>query len=150
MAKSKYSKYVITEPKLLEELAHHEYDPSHVSGFTYPVEVYIGRGILREANQYLNISWTWELPSPRTQPVAHSHPFDEILLFIGSNPKDLRDFGAEIEFWMGEGKYAERFIINTTTLFYIPKGLVHGPQTFLKVEKPVLTIAMGLNTQNYL
>lgn len=35
---------------------------------------------------------------------AHSHPFDEIVLFIGSNPKDMRDFGAEIEMWIGEGE----------------------------------------------
>jgi len=149
MAESKYRKYVIKEPKFITEMAHHDFKPSEVSGFTFPGEVYIDGEILKEANQWLDICWIWEVPNPQTMVGAHSHPFDEIVLLISSNPKDLRDLGGEVEMWMGEGEEAEKFMIDTTTLIYVPKGLVHCPLTFKKVERPILNIAIGLNTHYY-
>jgi hypothetical protein len=37
MSGDKYGNYVVTEPKFLTEMAHHNY--SQVSGFTFPDEV---------------------------------------------------------------------------------------------------------------
>jgi hypothetical protein len=65
--------------------------------------VYLDKDLLKEANQWLDIVWIWELPNPRELPGAHSHPFDEIVLLIGSNPRNLRDLGGEVEWWMGSG-----------------------------------------------
>ena len=149
MAKSKYAKYVITKPKLVTELAFHDFKISDISGFTFPDEVYLDSDILKGAKQWVDVCWIWEVPNPQTTPERHSHAFDEIVLLIGSNPKDLRDFGAEVEWWMGEGKNAEKFIIDTTTLIYVPKRLAHGPQIFRRVDKPILNIAIGLNAQQY-
>jgi hypothetical protein len=68
------------------------------------------------------------------------------VLLIGSNPRDTKDFGgSEIEWFMGEGDEAERFVIDTTTLIFVPKGLVHGPMNFLKID-----VAIGLKTGEYL
>jgi len=147
MADSKYSKYIITQPKLITEMAHHDF--TKVSGFTFPDEVYLDKDILKEANQWLDITWIWELPNPRELPGAHSHPFDEIVLVIGSNPGNLRDLGGEVEWWMGSGKEAEKFTLTSTTLMYVPRGLTHGPLKFIKVDKPILNIAIGLNTREY-
>ncbi len=58
------------------------------------------------------------------------------MYFIGGNPMDFKDFGAEVEFVMGEE--GEKHIINTTTWVYIPKGLLHCPLTFTKVDKPIM------------
>lgn len=147
MATSKYSKYVITQPKFITEMAHHDF--TKVSGFTFPDEVYLDRDILKEARQWLDIIWIWEVPNPPELPGAHSHPFDEIVLLVGSNPKNLRDLGGEVEWWMGEGKDAEKFVLTSTTTIYVPKRLVHGPLIFKRVEKPILNVAIGLNTYNY-
>ena len=147
MATSKYSKYVITQPKFITEMAHHDF--TKVSGFTFPDEVYLDRDILKEAKQWLDIVWIWEVPNPPESIGAHSHPFAEIVLLVGSNPKNLRDLGGEIEWWMGEGKDAEKFVLTSTTTIYVPKGLVHGPLIFKRVEKPILNVAIGLNTHNY-
>ena len=146
MAASKYSKYVITQPKFVTEMAHHDF--SKVSGFTFPDEVYLDKDIIKEANQWLSIIWIWELPNPRELPGTHSHAFDEIVLLIGSNPKNLRDLGGEVEWVMGSGKDAEKFILTSTSLMYAPKGLIHSLK-YNRVDRPILNVAIGLNTHEY-
>lgn len=69
-------------------------------------------------------------------PEAHAHDFDQIVCFIGGDSTNMKDFGAEVEFSLGEE--GEKYIINTTSIVYIPKGLVHGPLIFKKVDKPIL------------
>ena len=43
---------------------------------------------------------------------AMVHDFDQILWFVGSNPMNIRDFGAEIEYTFGEE--GEKHIISTS------------------------------------
>ncbi len=66
----------------------------------------------------------------------HSHDFDEFLVFLGSNPADSKDFGAEIEISLGED--GETHIINTASVICIPKGLIHYPLNFKKISKTIL------------
>jgi hypothetical protein len=148
MATRKYSKYIISHPKFVTELAHH--DLTKVSGFTFPDEVYLDRDILKEANHWLDITWIWDRTNPRELPGIHSHSFNEIVLLIGSNAKNLRDLGGEVEWGMGEGKEAETYLITSTTLIYVPKGLAHGPLVFKRVDRPILNIAIGIDTSEYM
>ena len=66
----------------------------------------------------------------------HSHPCAEYLYFIGGNPMDFKDFGAEVEFMMGEEE--EKHIITTTTWVYVPAGLLHCPLIFKRVDRPIM------------
>jgi hypothetical protein len=143
----KYGKYLITDPKLVTELAHHDF--TEISGYTFPDPVYLDRDTLKEANTWLDIVWIWEVPNPPDLPGAHAHPFDEIVLLIGSDPHDLSDLGAVIEWTMGEDDDAERFVIEETCAIFVPKGLVHGPMKFMRVDRPVLNVAIGLNCGEY-
>jgi hypothetical protein len=68
--------------------------------------------------------------------VPHKHDFDHVLCFIGGDPKNIREFGAEIEVTLGEE--GEKYIINSTTIVTIPAGLLHCPIDFKRVDKPVL------------
>ncbi|MBP1707263.1 MAG: hypothetical protein H6Q39_987 [Chloroflexi bacterium] len=74
--------------------------------------------------------------------VPHKHDFDIYLTFIGFNPNGLHDLGAEIELFMGEEQ--EKFIITSPTTIYIPKGFVHCPLRFVKVERPLLLVHSSL------
>lgn len=65
----------------------------------------------------------------------HKHPYDEFLFFIGGNPTNVKDFGAEIEIALGEEW--EKHVITTTSIVYIPKGLQHCPIVVKKVTKPI-------------
>jgi hypothetical protein len=147
MANNKYSKYVITQPKFVTELAHH--DLTKISGFTFPDEVYLDKDILKEANHWLDITWIWDKTTPQELPGLHSHKFDEIVLLVGSNAKNLRDLGGEVDWGMGAGKDAETYHLTSTTVIYVPQGLMHGPLVFKRVDRPILNIAIGINTNQY-
>jgi hypothetical protein len=86
-----------------------------------------------------------------SQPVqveeAHSHDFEEFLCFMGTNPNNKEDFGAEIEVSMGiEG---EKQVIKTPTVVVIPKGMAHSPINFKKVDKPIIYCSIYM-AQEYL
>ena len=66
----------------------------------------------------------------------HTHDVDEYLIFMGAQLPDLfSNFDAEIDFWIGEEQ--EKYVIAEPTIIYIPKGLLHTPLNFRKVNKPV-------------
>ncbi len=70
----------------------------------------------------------------------HSHDFPEMLCFIGGNPEDITNLGAEIEFTLGD----EKHVINTTAVVSIPSGLQHCPIVFTKVAKPLVFLEVSL------
>jgi len=76
---------------------------------------------------------------------AHCHDFDEFLVFTGADPTNPDEFGAEVEVSMGEE--GEKSIINTPSIIVVPKGLMHAPITFTKVDKPVLFCNIYLSTK---
>lgn len=69
-------------------------------------------------------------------PEPHAHDYDQYLCFIGSNLMNYYEFGAEIELSLED----EKHVINSTSIVYIPGGLMHCPLVFKKVDKPVLFI----------
>ena len=75
----------------------------------------------------------------------HSHEFDEIFVFLGTNRDDPNDLGGEVEFWLGEGEDTEKYTFNTSTCIFVPKGLVHLPMIFKNVQRPFLLVTVGVN-----
>lgn len=72
----------------------------------------------------------------------HAHEFAEILCFLGGNPKDIRDLGAEVEIYLGEEQ--EKHVINTAAVVSIPAGLMHCPLIIKKVTKPFVFLEISL------
>ena len=134
MAEGKYSKYIIREPRMRTP---------HVE-ITAPI-VSFNRG--RSDFPEVRFSINWELIERPfiMEKAGHTHDWDQLLCFIGSDPKNYFDFGAEIEFFIGEE--AERYFINTTTLIYVPRGMVHGPLEYKKVHKPIMFNNIVLSAQ---
>jgi len=71
-------------------------------------------------------------------PEGHRHAVAEFLYFIGGDPMNFNEFGAEVEFTLGEGKDAEIHIITNTTWVYVPANLMHCPLNFKRVDKPIM------------
>ena len=131
MTKNKYGKYFLREPWGLPTKS--SPDPK--------APVYIGIGQEAPVKD-------WDEPLTQVlRPIykaytmiskAHKHNCAEILYFIGGNPMNFKDFGAEVELVMGEGEEAETYVINTTTWVYVPKNLPHCPLIFKRVDRPIM------------
>ncbi len=137
MKKSKYAKYFLTEPELINKPKIPMPNPS----------AYIDSA--HHFNSQANFSMGWRyIPEPMLfDRIPHTHPFDEFLCFLGGDLKNMFDFDATIELSMGEE--GEVCLIEQATIVYIPAGLVHTPLTFKRIAKPVLFHPIALTPDYY-
>jgi hypothetical protein len=77
----------------------------------------------------------------------HVHDHDEVVYFIGSDPKDIGDLGAEVNMKIGPKGQEEDHIFSVATAVVIPKGVWHCPMVCLKLQKPFLCMAVSLTTK---
>jgi hypothetical protein len=80
-----------------------------------------------------------------TEPHIHDH--DEVVYFIGSDPRDIGDLGAEVNFKIGIKGQEEDHIISVPTAVVIPKGVWHCPMETLKFHRPFLCMAVSLTAK---
>ncbi len=88
------------------------------------------------------ILWNYISAPFRMPDEPHAHPFDEVWCFLGADQSNINDFGAEVELYMGEEQ--EKHIITCTTVVEIPRGTVHCPLIFKKVDRPILFVNLPL------
>ena len=130
MGETKYGGYIIREPiargKSAPELhicgETHRFGEEYCPGSKFP-------GFPNEVTLFT-------VTEPCVVSARHSHNYDELLYFIGGNPLNFFEFGAEAELSLGEED--EKHIIDSTSIVYVPKGLMHCPINFKKVDKPVM------------
>ncbi len=77
---------------------------------------------------------------------AHVHPYDEVLVFAGTEPADIDYLGAEIQIDMGSEH--ERYIINQPTAVVLPAGTPHNPIVTRWVDKPFGVLMMSLGAEH--
>lgn len=82
------------------------------------------------------LNWKYVSNPAQIVDTPHAHDFDEFWVFTGSDPTVPDEFAAEVEICMGKEK--EKSIIRTPAVVVLPKGMVHGPINFTKVDKPVI------------
>jgi hypothetical protein len=74
--------------------------------------------------------------------VPHKHNYEEIFLFLGTDPQDTAKLGAEVEFWLGEGDELEKAVFTTSSAVYVAPGVAHFPQIWKNVKRPVMTMVI--------
>jgi len=79
-------------------------------------------------------------------PMMHSHNFHELLCFLGGNPEDINDLGAEISICLGDE--AEQHVITTAAVISLPPGLKHGFLKVRKITRPIVFLEVSA-TQEY-
>ncbi len=85
--------------------------------------------------QVFNAPVCWESP--------HVHKYDEFLIFLGAQQPDFcSSFDAEVDLWIGEE--LEKHTIDSATVVFIPKGVLHCPLNFRVIRKPLLFHALYL------
>jgi len=85
-----------------------------------------------------DVNFTWGLYSKcgkwHRKGEGHTHPEEEILVFVGLDPDNPGYLGAELEFALG--KEFERQVYNTPTAVVAPKGFPHLPLITRWCDKP--------------
>ncbi|GEM_PF-961115 len=130
MTETKYSKYIIKEP-----LAFNIFPP-----YT-PRLLFDSKNYFPEMN--FGIRYTY-INQPIDMEKPHAHDFDQFFCFMGT-PEDMRVFDGEAELYLGEE--GTKHIINTTTVVYVPRGLVHCPIRWTRVGKPMMFVNIILAPQ---
>lgn len=72
----------------------------------------------------------------------YHHAADNVMLFIGTDPNNLNDLGAHVEFHVGEGADEEVFEFDEPTHIFIPKGVRHGPLYVTKFRRNLFVIEL--------
>jgi hypothetical protein len=93
---------------------------------------------------FAGCEWLWGLTGdgPVSIELPHSHDFDEIIGFAGSDRRHPRDLGGEIDFHMGD----EIYTLTKTCLIFIPRGVKHCPVVFKRIDTPIFMFEAGNNT----
>lgn len=138
MSEGKYGRYLISEPRV-ENVAYHPV--KHVKGVTFPDEIYLDDKIIEGSPVVVDIGWRFEIPEPDPVEWTHTHDFDEVICFIGTDSDHPHDLGGEIEFHIG----GEKHTFDKTTTIYVPKGIPHCPFMHNRVDKPFLLVVFALN-----
>ena len=76
---------------------------------------------------------TFAGPGPISTEGMHTHDFDQLILWLGSDPRDLLELGADIEVRLGIEREIQLF--NVPAALAVPKGLPHFPATIRKMNK---------------
>lgn len=72
----------------------------------------------------------------------HSHPYAEILGFVGTDPENPLELGGEVEFWVD----GECHRLTKSTMVFLPPNLPHCPlMTVSQGDKPILHFSVVMN-----
>jgi hypothetical protein len=138
MDEKKTAKYISSVPK--SERSWPRIEGAKYTGRTED-RLYLDSKILEGCPVFVEIYWITEIPDPNPGVFSHTHEYDQLLIYMGADPKNSDDLGAELEIEL-EG---EKHIINKTSAIYIPKGMKHCPITHKRVDRPyrVVTVAFS-------
>jgi hypothetical protein len=137
MAKSKYGKYIITDPKPNRE--------SPNAGRTDAPGPDMGKFVMYIDEEYpkgafyTECGWLLKAYPDKVWARAHTHEFDEIISFFGSNMNDVNDLGGEIELWLED----EKFILTKSCTVFVPKGMKHCPLILKRIDRPIFHFTCG-------
>jgi hypothetical protein len=139
MSGSKYGKYFLTEDRMppMPEAMTQAMEEQAKEGKILDRTMLLGMTstILPECSLFVGCEILWGLPAgePVDIEIAHSHDFDEVIGFGGTNRNYPRELGGEIEFLIG----GERHTIIKTCLVFVPKGVEHCPITLKRIDTPI-------------
>jgi hypothetical protein len=139
MAERKYQKYIVETTRIPESVTKKDV-PSTAAGKIKRV-IWLDERVV-EGSFFLNLSWYMK-PLGIEGEVGHTHDFDEVLGFIGSDWNNPRELNGEVEFWLEDEKY----ILTKSSVIFIPKGMKHCPLKCLRADRPIIHFGTGPQRQ---
>jgi hypothetical protein len=132
MPETKYGKYIITEVIPKEEAP---WAPKFKPDELIPMLFLDSRVI--EGAFFVDSDWTLPAFANESHGEEHSHDYDEVLAFFGSDPENPHDLYAEAEVRLG----GEVHTVTKSCLIFVPKGTKHGPIDFKRIDRPIFHFA---------
>jgi hypothetical protein len=90
----------------------------------------------------MNTAWYFAVPERDPIFTVHSHDYDELIGFYGSNPDDPYDLGGVIEFSVN----GEAHRLTRSTMIWLPSGAEHNPMRILEVARPIFHFSIVTST----
>jgi hypothetical protein len=89
----------------------------------------------------MNTAW-YHAPAPR-DPIfhEHTHDYDELIGFFGSDPGEPYALGGVIEFTMD----GEAHRLTRSTMIWCPAGMPHNPMRILEVNRPIFHFSVVMS-----
>lgn len=137
MTGNKYEKYIITGTKPDLELPSYRRDAAEIAIGNHTRLLYLDDDVIRGAF-YVECVWYWK-GSEQCIVGAHSHPFDEVVAFFGTHPRDPEDLCGEVELWLED----EKHILTRSCLVFVPRNMKHCPLIIRRVDRPIFHFTTG-------
>lgn len=146
MAESIYEKYIVRQPTRSQHKISVSSWATAENSRTAPPFMLLENGKpISGVNHMVEFLWIWKdtaMGATEEKP-PHKHNCEEMFIFLSTNKDDPDDLGADIEFWMGEGKEADKLEFSTSSLICIPPNLAHMPIVYRNVKKPLLLVIVS-------
>ncbi len=150
MTESKYGRYIVTEDRMPPEPEAwvKSMEDQAKEGKTLDRTMLLGimDSIVPGCSLFAGCEILWGLPGgkPVAIEIPHSHDFDEVIGFAGTNRNYPRDLCGEIEFHIG----GETHTLTKTCLLFVPRGVEHCPVVIKRVDTPIFMFEAA-NHQQY-
>ncbi|MDR2530847.1 MAG: hypothetical protein LBC65_04835 [Oscillospiraceae bacterium] len=89
----------------------------------------------------MNTAWYHSVPERDPIFTEHSHPYDELIGFYGSDKDDPYNLNGVIEFAIN----GEPHRLTRSTMIFLPGGFSHNPMRILEVNKPIFHFSIVMN-----
>jgi hypothetical protein len=76
---------------------------------------------------------------------AHSHDFDQIMVWIGTDTNDMGELGAEVEVALGEE--AEKYMLTSASSLAVPKGIPHFPAAITRMDRRFIYMEVSCTSE---
>jgi hypothetical protein len=124
-----YRKYMVERPE-------YSVAPTSETEGLGPTMTLMSNVLVPGCNNYIEGRWVYGASRSKSDLGLHTHDYDEIKLFIGTDWKNPEELGGEIEFMMEE----QSLKIERTSTLFVPRGVKHGSLIRKKYTQPYLEL----------
>lgn len=100
--------------------------------------LWLDKNVVPNSKFQMNVAWYYAVPEKHPVFPEHAHNSNEIVGFIGSDPKDPENLGGEIEVTYK----GEKHILTKSTIIYIPANVKHMPLNIVRVDRPIFHFSL--------